>query len=195
MPKALTRRQWEDALARHFAAECVAHSLPAREELPKFEEAQCQIIARTIMEWLEHDASDLVRERNLIRPDLDEGDRPNLIIISNLPGLVATSLLRDPDRPSFYYFSREGFDVFRQNYPDEDYRWHITYTSYFDDQPKPEDLPPIAAQDQLRPKERFLIHHRAFHLGRLFGQGDSHLWKWDGQKLSDMRNGFNRWMS
>ena len=180
MPNIGKRETWQSALANHFELEYASRPLPTREQFSLSQEFQCRILGGTLISWLQRHGPTLLREREFLRDMMGVESNPTIILISNSPGLVAAHEILDPKSDSIFYFSSEVFAAFRTAHPDDDFRWHVEYSSFFAESLKAEDFDRASQHYPLQPKEQFWLHRESSTLGRLFGRGGDHLWKWNG---------------
>lgn len=188
---------WWQTAATGFERKLRAKSpLPARESFTPSEEHQCQLLGGALIGWLEQRGPSLLRQRELTAlampfafPGL--GQEPTIVFISDQPGLVAAQEILDPPSPGILCLGFAEYQALRNLYPDERWQYHIVYQSHL--QQHPEDVDP--AQYPIQKGEVYWLHEERTILGRLFGRGADHLWKWDGQQCELLQEGYGHWIS
>ena len=195
MSEVTDRQNWQSALTEHFERESVAHPLPAREQLSKAEQFQCRTLGGTLISWLKCHGPRLLQERDALRYAFGVESDPAIVLTSTIPGLIAAKQILDPRPASIFFFSPEAFASFLAHHPDNTFRWHVVYSSFFSDQLETDLLARACSKYKLRPSETFWIHRESTMVARLFGRGGDHLWKWNGRKMTLLEEGFNTWLS
>lgn len=195
MPETLDGKNWQTALQKHVAQEYETRPLPPREQLSALEEYQCRIFGGTLIAWLQQHSHPLLTEREVLKQTLKVESDPVIVVISDKPGLTAAHEILEGAPFPIFYLAQASFDTFLAAHPDETFRWHVVFTSYFHQNAEAHVLAKMNALAQLKPGEEFWLHREASTLAPLFERACDHLWKWDGEDLSLVEEAFNGWIS
>lgn len=189
------RQRWQAALLQHFENAYCLDPLPPREQLSPAQECQCRILGGALIEWLQRHGPCLLREREFLKSPMKLESEPIIVILSDLPGLVAAREILDPKPKFTLFFSRPIFEAFLVDHPDETFRWHVAFANLFLESLTDEDLSRAVQRYPLQPSEQYWLHRESSTLGINFGRGGDHLWKWDGSDTTLLEEGFNEWVS
>jgi len=94
-----------------------------------------------------------------------------------------------------FYFTKDDFEQFLKEHPDQDYKFHVTYSSRVTQNIEASILEDARKKYSLNPGEHYLVHEEASWLAPLFGRGGLHLWKWTGEDSVLLEEGFATWIS
>lgn len=195
MPETPEGHQWQAALQAHAAHEYECRPLPPRSQLSTLEERQCRIIGGTLISWVEQHSRMLLAERQVLKQTLQVESDPVIVFISDKPGLTAAREILEGASFPIFFLPQASFDAFLQQHPDETFRWHVVFTSYFHQEADAETRQKMEAQAQPGAGEEFWLHRELSDLAPLFARGCDHLWKWDGENLSLVEEAFTGWIS
>ncbi len=195
MPTTSEGQKWEAALREHAAQEHETRPLPPRAQLSPLEERQCRVLGGTLISWLRQHSGPLLTEREVLKDSFKVESDPVIVVISDKPGLTAAREILEGAPFPIFYLSQAGFDAFLEKHPDETFRWHVVFTSYFHQSADADLQAKMNALAQLSPGEEFWLHREASTLAPLFERGCDHLWRWGGEELSLVEEAFSTWLS
>ncbi len=187
-------RRWFERLKNQIGEHRSVRPIIDRQSLSTAEEMQCRIIGGSLIRWLTDYGPELLQERCVLSELMDVEEDPYIIFTSTAPGLVAAGeILQDgPSHIVFLYI--EEFDEWLRREPDRDYRWHVHFWSYFDENLN-EEISKKAKQYQLKENEQYWLHKEGTRLGPLFGRGADHLWRWNGSEAELLEECIDHWIS
>lgn len=195
MPETLDGQNWQAALQKHAAQEYETRPLPPRAELSALEEYQCRIFGGTLIAWLRQHSHPLLMERQVLKQTLKVESDPVIVVISDKPGLTAAREILARASFPIFHLPQASFDAFLKEHPDDTFRWHVVFTSYFHQDADAHTLAKMNALAPLQPGEEFWLHREASTLAPLFERACDHLWKWDGEDLALVEEAFSSWIS
>jgi len=77
---------------------------------------------------------------------------------------------------------------------DPEFNVHVVLRSFFES-PSAAQATELARTYPLQANETYLFHYDETIMGPLFARGGRHLWKWDGQQMSLLCEGFESFVS
>jgi hypothetical protein len=91
------------------------------------------------------------------------------------------------------YLHKDPFTSWIEAHPDPEFKWHVHFWSYFCDFQA--GSCENKAKYELADNETLVLHKVGSMCGPLFGRGCGHLWKWDGDELTLLEEGYDQWVS
>jgi len=185
--------RWFNALVQYASQQDTEDPLPPRASLNPAEEAQCQIIGGSLIDWIRREGPRLIAERAALAHLTHVEKDPFVVFTSTRPGLVAArKILHSSGR--ILSLHPDAFATWSRTSPDPEFKWHLHYWSYFEED-LPLDLIPKANLYRLDGHESHWLHREGTMCGVRFGRGSDHLWKWDGVTPVLLEEGFSEWLS
>lgn len=172
---------WFDDLRSFIAARRVERPITPRDRLDIEAEMQCRIIGGALIPWLERYGPRLIRQRGALSAVMGVEKDPFIVFTSTEPGLVAADLIVGENARVLYLYPDE-YQTWLAQRPDERFRWHVHYRSYFREADASFD--PALDDYPLAPGESYRIHTEGTMLGTSFGRTADHLWKWNGTEFT-----------
>ncbi len=110
-----------------------------------------------------------------------------------MPGLVAAREILGPNRGPVVWGCPEDFAGFPT--ADSELVYHVELRSMFVDVAVKTESQDMVTKHPISSNERYLLHHDETIMGPLFARGARHQWKWDGERLSLLEEGWSTWVS
>src|SRR5215470_1192562 len=102
--------------------------------------AQYRIHGGAVVNWLHRHGPALLAEREVLKHLCWWDGDPFVVVLSDLPGLVATEQILPPTEQHVCGLTMDEYCEFLSQHPDHDYRWHVTYQTIFETVADPELL-------------------------------------------------------
>jgi hypothetical protein len=187
--------EWCQSLSTHTWIRRGKRPIVDRRKLTPEQEWQCCVIGGYIIAWWEHRYREIVGERRILSFAFKTAEPWHVIFTSDMPGLVAaeTVFVRQP-RGYTYLFDDEYLEWIAKN-PDPEFAWHFHVWSRFTSVLAPDDLKRARTGFPAVPPDQFRLHCVGEMWGSLAGNGQDHLWQWDGNEARLLEERFNGWVS
>jgi len=108
-----------------------------------------------------------------------------------MPGLVALREIISEPLEDLIYLLNSEFQEWENKYPDDNYKFHIQHWSFFRKIDSELRSQAKKAFPDVNVKE-FRIHSVGNLWGEQCGSGGEHLWRWNGEELQLLQEGFNQ---
>lgn len=166
----------------------------AREKLATEQEWQCCVIGGGIIDWWEHRYREIVGERRILSFAFKTAEPWRVIFTSDMPGMVAAeTVFVRPPRGYDYLFDDEYQEWIEKN-PDPEFAWHFHVWSRISGVLERDELKRAQAKFPAVPPDQFRLHRVGEMWGRLAGNGQDHLWQWDGNEPTLLEARFSGWV-
>lgn len=167
---------------RDFARSCREECpLPERLILTEEEELQTQFVGGSFLYWMREQLPLLLRQRSVL-PSLCLADEPQIVVVSNIPGLVALEEILEPDNPNFVCLLDTEYEQWQEGIGSLDWEYQVLYWNRFRT-PTGSELAEILERIGSRPEGEFRLHEMGEQWYEQCGTESSHLWVWDGEEL------------
>jgi hypothetical protein len=194
---------WEHRLRGAWSEELARNPVPSRDSLTSVEEWQCRIQGGEFLEFFADGAEGVARTRAFVSEFSNMSPDPVPLFLSDRPGLVAAKeILGGGSESGILPLLEPWYRTWEQRFPDSEYMWHVSFMSYFEPWSRyvgGEDsyLGFAAEADHYRElvgdedPATLWVHHSGAYVGPLAGQMTAHLWKWDGEEMNLLQEGFD----
>jgi hypothetical protein len=189
----MNRQAYERTLRAHLAQRRQRMPIVPREHLDPLGECRCQVLGGHLIHWLQEQGPKLLRERAAFANLGGRQRDPLVCYISEMPGLVAAQEILGPNRGPVVWGCPEDFAGLP--IADSTLAYHVELRSMFVDVDVKAESKDVVTKHPIGPNETYLVHHDESILGPLFARGGRHLWKWDGDRLSLLEEGWSTWVS
>lgn len=190
-----SKREWQDGFRRH-AAQCrITSPIPPRERLSTEEEWHCRIIGGSLIRFLENSFADILKSRKFFAHEFEVPDPRLLVFTSTMPGLVALSEMFDRPVEEIVPVLNEEWADWCDRHPDCKFQYHVLFSSYISAELGRDQRQRIRKEYPHLRMAECRIHHIVEMWGPLAGSSYEHLWRWDGQTLHLIKEGFDQRIS
>ena len=178
---------WVRELKKHTANCRASRPIPGREDLSLPHQLQLHIIKGSLLSRINNLPSST-------SPGFDEetGHGICMVFTSNNPGLVAAKEILPIKKLPFVSLYPEEFSIFLQNFPDNEYRYHVHFWSHFLEK-LDSDTKKIAERYPVNDTERYWLHIEGIMRGQQLASGVEHLWSWNGTHTKLLKKSFLHW--
>ncbi|HJN08051.1 MAG TPA: hypothetical protein QF564_05120 [Pirellulaceae bacterium] len=188
-------QNWFSSLASHIKELRQTYPIPQRETLDPSDEWECQIIGSSVLNWLRNIGPKFVDERCVLHKMLEIEEDPYVVFTSESPGLVAANQIIGEDDERIAYLSAEQFENWLVKNPDDSYRWHVHFWSYFTKLPSNEILEQARREYPLFDEDTYWQHVEGTFWATNAGRGVDHLWRWNGVELELLEEAISSWVA
>jgi len=192
--KKKSKTDWARGLQEHLSMCQQNDPIPARESLTPTQEKQCRILGGHLIRWLQQWGPALIQERNFFA-DMNKWDKqPVIVILTDVPGLVAASEILGPPNDSLIYGNHQHVREYLTTTPDAEFTFHCELASYFEvlDEAKASSL---REKFNLNDQTHLASHFDCSTMGPLFARGGRHLWSFQEETPSLVEEGYDSWVS
>jgi hypothetical protein len=188
-------KEWCQSLSNHQWGCREARPIVDRKDLTPEQEWQCRVIGGGIIRWWEHRYQEIIGERRILKFAFKTAEPWRVIFTSDMPGLVAAQeVFLQPPR-NFKFLYDDEFQAWIENNPDPEHAWHFHIWSRFTRVAEPDVLERALAKFPKVVPDQFRLHCVGELWGRSAGNGQDHLWQWDGKELHMLEECFNSWVT
>ena len=189
----MNRQTYERTLRAHLTRCRQRTPIVPREHLDRLGECQCQTLGGHLIHWLQEWGPKLLQERAVYAHLVGRERDPLVCYISEMPGLVAAQEILGPNRGPVVWGCPEDFASFPT--ADTELTYHVELRSMFVDVDVKTESKDMVTKHPIGSNEAYLFHHDESIMAPLFARGGRHLWKWDGEHLSLLEEGWSTWVS
>ena len=192
--KKKSKAAWAKGLQEHLAMRQKDQPIPERENLTPMQEQQCRILGGHLLSWLRQWGPALIQERNCFA-DMEKWDKqPVIVILTDVPGLVAASEILGPPNDSLIYGKHEHVREYLTTTPDADFSLHCELASYFEELDEA-NAAALRKKFKLDDQTHLISHYDCSTMGPLFARGGRHLWSFQKETPSLVEEGYDSWVS
>jgi len=185
-------KTYERSLKKHLAGCRKKAPLPKHEDLSAMDDFQYRVLGGHLLHWLREWGPDLLAERAVLAGVAGWDENPVICFESSMPGLVAAAEIMNGVRSPVLCGLPEDLASF--DLEDPEFNVHVVLRSFFES-PSAAQATELARTYPLQANETYLFHYDETIMGPLFARGGRHLWKWDGQQMSLLCEGFESFVS
>ncbi|WP_397385658.1 hypothetical protein [Prosthecobacter sp.] len=192
--KKKSKAEWATGLQEHLSVRQKDEPIPERENLTPMQEQQCRILGGHLIRWLQQWGPALIQERNFFA-DLNKWDKqPVIVILTDVPGLVAASEILGPPNDSLIYGKRQHVREYLTTTPDAEFTFHCELASYFEEL---DEAKATTLRERFNLDDQTLLasHFDCSIMGPLFARGGRHLWSFQEETPSLVEEGYESWVS
>jgi hypothetical protein len=118
-----------------------------------------------------------------------------MVIISDLPGLLAAREIIHPKSITRSALTEDEYQTFLSAFPDPEYRRHVVFRNMFLALQDPELLARVRREHPIPAGEQYWMHKEESVMGKLFSRTTFHLWRWDGERYDLLAEAFTGYIS
>lgn len=187
----MDKQAWTKALKEYAGRRRKRRPLPDRPALSPEEEWQCRIIGSELLAWGRRGLPRIDGQREMLKRLAPFEPGPIVVFTTSISGLVAAREILAKPCEKIVCLLPEEFALFERRNRDDGCRFHIRRWSYFRAPDPRETAEATQAHPNVPPAE--LRIHRAGDLwGAQCGSSADHLWRWTGQELVLLQEGFSQ---
>lgn len=177
----MTQQEYKDELQSFAVRQRRNHPVKHEKDLSEEEDWHRRIIGGSLMAWHEQRLNGILAERNALR-FLDFDPKPVVVFTTTMPGLVAAQDIMGESPENFVYLLDEEFDTWKENHPDDGFKFHIHHWNCLDN-PSPELHEELVEAYPSVGADQFRFHRTGDMWGPNCGIFAEHLWQWTGEEM------------
>ena len=173
---------------RAFARECrLELPIPDRDTLDEEQELQTRYIGGSFLHWVREQLPALLAHRKVFRT-LSLADEPQIVVTTNMPGLVALDEIFEPEETNFIYLLDSEFQRWEETGGALDWVHQVHLWNRFrtPDGPEKSELARLVDTD---PATDLRVHEIGDQWYEHCGKGSVHLWRWSGDEFELLETG------
>lgn len=185
----MNKREWTTALKSFVQAQRKAIPVPDRDNLTGEEEWHCRIIGGDFINWQQRRLHDILEQRTVLRIGAFDPE-PLIVFTTSLPGLVAAQEITPSPPNNVVSLLHDEFTVWERRSPLDTFTFHVHHWSYFG---RPDRALLARAQEAYPGVEavEYRVHSSGDLWGEQCGAENTHLWRWHGNDMELLEEGFS----